>query len=177
MKITSINPLLQSWRINKLLGVPSIANELNASLPNGWCHHNVCNLQRKLGGNTVLGFLVCEMDDHFWCLPHSIWKHNELGYLDVTLKTHEELLFAPVVEYDCNQSNWIIQQEYRFYKNTEFGVDIMSKSKGIKKFTSDEFASLDSTFLLLKRDYLIFETESWDDYLDELSDYEDDLCN
>jgi hypothetical protein len=170
MKSDSIQSLLKSWKINDLLTVPCPRNDFSKDLPTGWCHHNVCNLQSKNGGSTVLGFTLNDLHDHIWCVPHSVWKHDDHGYIDVTFNNNQNIFFIPVVTYDATQAHWFLPHEYRIFKDKSKGVEWTMNSNSIKYLTSQELEDTDSTSLVFQRKYLLSDTDSWDDYLDELGD-------
>ena len=137
MKI--FKPLLNSWKTSDILEVQVSKKIFGKSLPSGKCHHNIAYIQKKYGGNTVLGFLLHDFDDHYWCIPHSIWKNTNSEYIDVTLKDVSSILFMPVKTYDSTQSYYFIREEYRVYKDTSNGIDVTTKEFGVKKITLIEF--------------------------------------
>jgi hypothetical protein len=170
MKSDAIQSLLKSWNTNDLLTIPCPRNDSSKELPIGWCHHNVNNLQSKNGGSTVLGFSVTDTDDYIWCVPHSIWDHDELGYIDVTFNNEQNIFFIPIVTYDATQTHWFLPHEYRIYKDPTRGVEWTTSANTVKHLTLKELEKVDATSLVFQRNYLLSETDSWDDYLDELDD-------
>ncbi len=170
MNTNLINPLLESWKINKVITVNSPINEQTILLPEKWCHHNVCNIQSKLGGYAVLGFLISDIDEYLWCVPHSIWKNENNEFIDVTFHDNQIRHFAPVVCFNPQDISFLLQHEYRFYKEISKCIDWIMPSRPIKNLTSSEMLSINFTSLIFKRNYPITETDSWDDYLDELDD-------
>jgi hypothetical protein len=170
MNTNLINPLLESWKINKMITVNSPINEQTILLLEKWCHHNVCNIQSKLGGQAVLGFLISDIDEYLWCVPHSIWKNQNSEFIDVTFHDNQIRYFAPVVSYNPKEILFLLQHEYKFYKDISKGIDWIMPSRPIKNLTSTEMVSINFSSLIFKRNYPITETDSWDDYLDELND-------
>ena len=166
MKI--LKSLLNSWKIQDIIEVSISRDNLYKSLPSGKCHHNVAYIQSKFGGRTVLGFLLYDFDDHYWCIPHSIWKKEDSEFIDVTLKDESKILFAPVKMYDSTQAHWFIQNEYRVYKDTSNGIDVFTKGVGTKNIPSHELENVDSSKLIFKREVSLSAMEDWSDYLYEL---------
>jgi hypothetical protein len=173
MKI--LKPLLNSWKIQDVIEVSISTDNLYKSLPSGKCHHNVAYIQSKFGGQTILGFLLYDFDDHHWCIPHSIWKNQNQEFIDVTLKDESTILFAPVKIYDSTEAHWFIQNEYRVYKDTSNGIDVFMKGLVTKNMSSHELESMDSTKLIFEREIPLSAMEDWGDYLDELEDKNHEL--
>ena len=167
MKI--FKPLLNSWKTSDILEVQVSKKIFGKSLPSGKCHHNIAYIQKKYGGNTVLGFLLHDFDDHYWCIPHSIWKNTNSEYIDVTLKDVSSILFMPVKTYDSTQSYYFIREEYRVYKDTSNGIDVTTKEFGVKKITLIEFENIDSSKLIFNKKEPLSASEDWNEYLEELS--------
>ena len=71
---------------------------------------------------------------------------------------------------DSRDISFLLQHEYRFYNDISKGIDWIMPSRPIKNLTSTEMVSINFSSLIFKRDYPITETDSWDDYLDELDD-------
>jgi hypothetical protein len=166
MKI--LKPLLNSWKIQDVIEVSISRDNLCKSLPSGKCHHNVAYIQSKFGGHTVLGFLMYDFNDHYWCIPHSIWKNEDSEFIDVTLKDESKILFAPIKIYDSTQAHWFIQNEYRVYKDVSNGIDMFMKSVGTKNMLPHELENMDSSKLVFEREVPLSAMEDWSYYLDEL---------
>jgi hypothetical protein len=51
-----LEEFMKSWKVKDLKEIYCLHNDETKFLPVGWCHHNVYQMTKKFGGESVLGF-------------------------------------------------------------------------------------------------------------------------
>ena len=162
---------------HKVTDVLEVKHEPNDTSIVGYCHQNVAHTQRNHGGTTVLGYAVYQFDKMICLEIHSIWKTKEGEYLDITPSLDTPTTtFIPLKEYDALKEVYFLHANYRIYEE-ENKIEMISNDMGQSIHDLDFFKGKDFSNLVFHRDHSQMETETWDDYLDDLVDERSMQCN
>jgi hypothetical protein len=164
-----LEEFMKSWKVTDLMEIHCFNNEETKFLPVGWCHHNVYQMTKKFGGNSVLGFSITDMDTQYWCIPHSIWKTDDGEFKDVTYKDKKSILFVPIKTYDPSLQYWFIPFEFRLNKDFNLGYESNVINSEHKNYSYSKLQIIDAAKLLCSRDYSVSMKDDWEDYLEEVS--------